>query len=198
MGLNLVYQEGQSPLSEEEKEGLKIKTIFSHEELDEFEQKNIEVAVQWIMSKSLSSTEILSERFIKNLHRRMFSQVWSWAGKFRRSNKNIGVDKAMIIEEIKKLLDDCYYWINNKTFSEAEIAIRFKHRLVYIHPFPNGNGRHARLMADIIMEKIFKKSAFSWGGSNLNKSINLRITYIKAIRKADEGDYSYLLNFARS
>ncbi len=198
MGLELSYKDGESPLSEDEKDGLKIKTIFSHEELDEFEQKNIEIAIQWITSKSLSLDDILSEKFIKDLHFRMFGQVWSWAGKFRQSNKNIGVDKILISVEIKKLLDDCYFWIENRTFSEEEIAVRFKHRLVYIHPFSNGNGRHTRLMADILMEKFFNKIAFSWGGRKLDKLENVRLSYIKAVRAADKGDYVPLLKFARS
>ena len=128
----------------------------------------------------------------------MFGDIWKWAGKFRLSNKNIGVDKFQIGIKIKNLLDDCNYWIENKLFSEDEIAIRFKHRLVAIHPFPNGNGRHSRLMADIIAKNVFDRQVFSWGRYDLFQESKLRIYYIQSLKMADKGDYTFLLKFARS
>jgi Fic-DOC domain mobile mystery protein B len=198
MGLEFNYTEGQSPLDEEEKEGLKIKSISTREELDEFEQQNIEKAIEWTLKRSFSIEEILTEQFIKDLHKRMFDHVWIWAGQFRKSNKNIGVDKFTIGIELRQLFDDCKFWIDNKTFSDDEISIRFKHRLVKIHPFPNGNGRHSRLIADIVIEKVFRKPIFSWGNKDLNKQSDTRKTYINAIREADNGIYLPLLKFARS
>ncbi len=97
----------------------------------------------------------------------MFSDIWEWAGEFRNSNKNIGVDKFTIGIELKKLLDDCKYWIGNKIFSEDEIAVRLSHRMVLIHPFTNGNGRHSRLIADVLITKVFGKTYFTWGSKNL-------------------------------
>ena len=97
----------------------------------------------------------------------MFNEVWGWAGNFRKTDKNIGVDKFIIPQELRKLIDDCKYWIENKTYPDDEIAIRFKHRLVKIHPFPNGNGRHSRICADILISKGLKKEIFSWGGKKL-------------------------------
>lgn len=188
MGLTSDYKDGQTPLSEEEREELKIKSIASHQELDEFEQQNIEAALGWLMSKSVSLELFLSEKFVKELHKKMFGSVWLWAGTFRKTNKNIGVDSKMIAVALKNLFDDCSYWLENKIFSEEEIAIRFKHRLVFIHPFPNGNGRLSRLMADVMMEKIFQKPAFPWGG----------VSYIKAIREADQGNFQPLITFAKS
>jgi len=198
MGLEFNYTEGQSPLDEEEKEGLKIKSISTREELDEFEQQNIEKAIEWTLKRSFSIEEILTEQFIKDLHKRMFDHVWIWAGQFRKSNKNIGVDKFTIGIELRQLFDDCKFWIDHKTFSDDEISIRFKHRLVKIHPFPNGNGRHSRLIADIVIEKVFRKPIFSWGNKDLNKQSDTRKTYINAIREADNGIYLPLLKFARS
>ena len=133
---------------------------------------------------------------MKDLHREMFDDVWAWAGEFRRSDKSIGVDWRIISVEIKKLLDNCYYWLGNKTFSEEEIAIRLSHGLVKIHPFVNGNGRHSRLIADIMMEKVFYKDIFSWGKLDLEAMNDERSRYLAALRKADEGDYNYLLTFA--
>jgi Fic-DOC domain mobile mystery protein B len=198
MGLELDYILGQTPLDEEEKNGLLIPSISTRKELDEFEQKNIEQAIQWLMSKRFKVDTILSEEFIKSLHKRMFGEVWAWAGEFRKSNKNLGIDRWIISTELKNLLDDTLYWIENTTYPAEEIGIRFKHRLVSIHCFPNGNGRHSRLMADIIIEKIFYKPPYSWGAESDNKDNENRKHYIDAVQAADKNDYSLLLAFARS
>jgi len=198
MGLNLEYIEGQTPLDEDEKEGLKIKSITNRGELDEFEQLNIEKAMQWTLNKKFELSKILTEKFIKELHRRMYGDVWSWAGEFRKSNKNIGVDKHSIAISLKQLLDDCSFWIDNKTYSEEEIAIRFKHRLVKIHCFANGNGRHSRLIADLLIKNIFNKPYFTWSKADLIKKSEARTNYIIAIKEADNGNITPLLNFAKS
>jgi len=198
MGLDFEYINGQTPLDEDEKEGLLIPTIATRGELDEFEQQNIEHAIKWTLTKNFMKQKIFSESFIKDVHKRMYKDVWKWAGEFRKTNKNIGVDKWSISIELKKLLDDAIFWVENETYTPDEIAIRFKHRLVSIHCFPNGNGRHSRLMADIIIDKIFKKPVFSWGTANLTREGDARTEYIKAIKAADLGDYSLLLAFARS
>jgi Fic-DOC domain mobile mystery protein B len=198
MGLVLEYSEGQTPLDEEEKEGLLIKTINTHSELDEFEQLNIENAIAWTLLQRLKPEKILSEQFIKNLHKRMFGDVWSWAGSFRKSEKNIGVAWAKIPIELKNLLDDTRYWLSNQTYEPDELAIRFKHRLVQIHCFSNGNGRHSRLMADIIVESVFKAEVFSWHQSNMTKPDEVRRKYIAAMRAADKGNIKPLIEFSRS
>lgn len=190
MGLEIEYSDGQTPLEEEEKDGLLIPIITTRGELDEFEQQNIEQAIQWTMSRSFKAEAVFTEEFIRTIHKRMYSDVWAWAGEFRKTNKNLGVDKWQIPTELRCLLDDARFWYENKTFSPDEIAVRFKHRIVSIHCFPNGNGRHSRLMADIIIEKIYKKPVFTWGGS--------RADYLRAVKAADQGDYSLLLVFARS
>jgi len=198
MGLEIEYIEGQTPLDEDEKEGLLIKSITTRGELDEFEQLNIEKAIQWTIGKKWKKDYILSEEFIKGLHRRMFNEVWSWAGAFRKTNKNIGVDKYQIGVSLKQLLDDCLFWLSNNTYSDEEIAIRFKHRIVKIHCFPNGNGRHSRLIADIIINQIFEKPVFTWNNANLNKKGEARSNYLAAIRAADNGDINPLIDFAKN
>jgi Fic-DOC domain mobile mystery protein B len=189
---------GKHLLDEEEKEGLLIETITTRSELDEFEQQNIEDAMQWIAGRSFKTETVFTEQFVKKLHKKMYGHVWKWAGKFRKSNKNIGVDKWHIPVALKGLLDDTLYWIENSTFSHDEIAIRFKHRLVAIHCFPNGNGRHSRLFADLIIEKIFNKPVFTWGTEGLIHAGKTRSNYITAIKEADKGNYFPLLAFARS
>jgi Fic-DOC domain mobile mystery protein B len=197
MGLALVYTDGQTPLEEDEKDGLLIPTISTRGELDEFEQQNIEEAVQWSLMRNFKQEEVLTEVFVREVHKKMYGKTWFWAGEFRKTDKNIGVDKWLIGIELKKLLEDVSYWIKNKTFAEDEIAVRFKHRIVSIHCFPNGNGRHSRLMADILIEKIFKRDVFTWGASNLIKGDETRRIYLQAVRAADGGNYRLLLEFAR-
>jgi Fic-DOC domain mobile mystery protein B len=167
MGLDLVYGKGQTPLSKEEKEGLLLGHISTQNELNEVEQLNIEEAIQWTLRKKFDADVILSEQFVRELHKRMYGEVWKWAGEFRRSEKNIGIDWQQIAMQLRGLIDDCKFWIDNKVCGDDEIAIRFKHRIVSIHCFSNGNGRHSRLMADVINKQIFSKDVFSWGGKNL-------------------------------
>lgn len=199
MGLNLQYEYGQTPLDPEELEGIKIYSISTKAELDEHEQKNIEEAILWAKRLKLPNEKIISEKFIKDLHKNMFKNVWKWAGKFRTSEKNIGVKSYIIATELKILLDDTLFWIENKTYPADEIAIRFKHRLVFIHCFPNGNGRHSRLMADIIMEKIFNLTPFSWGIYQVGvEKEQMRAEYINAVKAADNHDYQPLLHFSQS
>ncbi len=198
MGLDLDYINGQMFLDEEEKDGLLILTIATRGELDEFEQQNIETAVQWILGRTFKPELFFTEDFVRMLHKRMYADVWAWAGEFRKTNKNIGVDKWKIPSDLKYLLDDAKYWHENNTYTQDEIAVRFKHRIVSIHCFPNGNGRHSRLMADIIIEQIYKQPVFSWGAANLSDEGDTRKSYLKAVKTADRGDYRLLLAFARS
>lgn len=198
MGLDLNYIEGQTPLDEEEMDGLLIPTISVREELDQFEQQNIEEAIFWTLTRKFKTTEILSEKFVREVHKKMFCNIWKWSGEFRKTNKNIGTEYWKISTELKKLMDDTLFWINHTTFSSDEIVLRFKHRLVSIHCFPNGNGRHSRLMADILIENAFGLPHYSWGANNLSKEGEVREKYLQAVKLADKQDYSLLLAFARS
>lgn len=198
MGLELQYFDGQTPLEEDEIEGLLIKTISTRGELDEFEQKNIEIAFEWSISRKFKLEEIFQESFILDVHRRMFGNVWKWAGKYRTSNKNLGVDKYQIPFELRNLLDDCKYWIEHNTYESDELAIRFKHRLVSIHPFANGNGRHSRLCADILISHGLNKPIFTWGRSNIVKKGEARLKHLQALYEVDRGDILPLIVFSRS
>ena len=197
MGLELHYKDGQTPIEAEEKAGLKIKTITTQGELDEFEQLNIEKAVEWTIHAKLTPEKMLTEKFVKDLHKRMFGDVWKWAGEFRQTEKNLGISWTQIGVELRNLLDDTKYWIEHNTYSSEEIAIRFKHRIVSIHCFPNGNGRHSRMMADLIMESIFNQEIFSWQQSNMVKADDTRKAYIKSLKEADHGSINPLIEFAK-
>ncbi|PZP83839.1 MAG: mobile mystery protein B [Azospirillum brasilense] len=192
------YIPGQTPLDEDEKRDL-IPTIVTRADLDAFEQRNILEARQWLMGKAvLSRQDIFTEKFLLGLHKRMYGHVWKWAGTFRKSNKNIGVEAYLVPTELHQLLGDARYWLGHETYSITDMAIVFHHRLVKIHLFPNGNGRHARLCADALIAK-FGGETLSWGGnSDLTKPDEIRARYIAALREADKGNYEPLLQFARS
>lgn len=183
--------DNSTPLTEEEKQQLKQKWITTRAELNELETKGIADAEIWLLK---NKKNILNENFIKNLHKKMFGEIWMWAGKFRTTERNIGVAPYQIQPKLRVLLDDIKFWLDNKTYSEKEIAIRFHHRLVQIHPFPNGNGRISRLMADLLMRQCGRKN-LNWGSGNLTEISELRKIYINALQKADKGDYSELLKF---
>ncbi len=192
-----VYPAGATPLDPEEAEGLLPKHITTQGQLNEWEQVNILEAEIWVGRQNFNLIEIATIDFAKSLHQKMFSKTWSWAGQFRKSDKNIGVDWLSISVELRVLMGDIFYQIENNAYHMDELAARFHHRLVSIHPFANGNGRHARLMADIILlSQGYKR--FSWGKStNLADSSPVRTKYISALREADKMDYRLLLEFVR-
>jgi Fic-DOC domain mobile mystery protein B len=187
---------GATLLDPHEMEGLKLEHITTRGELNRWEQENIQDAIGWLLRRRKG--EILSEAFVCRLHERMFDKVWNWAGKFRRTGKNIGVEWTVIPTELRKLLDDVKYWIENKTYHPDEIAGRLHHKLVWIHPFMNGNGRHARLMTDILLIEELEQPSFTWGGGNLLDTVSLRGRYISSLKAADRNDYALLLEFVRS
>lgn len=198
MGLDFELVDGQTPLDEGEKDCLLIPTITTRGELDEFEQQNIERAIKWTMGRKFKKDDMLTEDFVKLVHKKMYEDVWDWAGEFRKSNKNIGVDRYQVAIELRKLLGDCKFWIDNGTYPPDEIAVRFKHRIVSIHCFSNGNGRHSRMMGDLIIEKIFQLPFFTWGGNaDLTKTGDTRKEYLAAVKTADKNDVRPLLEFAR-
>ena len=195
--MELEYGYGQTPLDEDEKEGLLIKTITTHGELNELEQLNIEEAELWRHTHPVSREKVLTENFVRKLHLKMFANVWSWAGNFRRSDKNIGVEWTDIPTTLRYLLDNVKYWVENNVYGGDGIAIRFKYEIVKIHCFPNGNGRHSRIIADTLIESM-GGSSFSWNGSNMVRPDETRRRYIDAIKEVDKtNDIGPLIEFAR-
>jgi len=186
--------DASTPLTEEEKRDLIPSYITLRAELNEAEQANILEAAAWAFSRQ---REVLDERFLKELHRRMFGRVWRWAGRYRLSGRNIGVNAWQIPVELRQLLDDCRFWIDNATYPPDEIAARFHHRLVLTHPFPNGNGRHARLATDLLLVAL-GRPRFSWGRASLVHAGQTRRHYIESLHAADAHDLAPLLEFVRS
>jgi Fic-DOC domain mobile mystery protein B len=183
-----------TPLTPTERQDLIPTHITLRSELNELEQKNIAAAVRWALGRRKVATR---ENFLKSLHHRMFDQVWRWAGKHRTTERNLGVNPHLIETELRNALDDVRYWIEHKSYPNDEIAVRFHHRLVSVHPFPNGNGRWSRLAADILITQLGGKR-FTWGGANLQAVGSARDTYIAALKAADNHDLGPLIAFVRS
>ena len=194
MAINLDYSSGATPLDADELASLIPGHITTQGELNEWEQLNILQGEAWAGKQR---NDILDETFIRRLHRQMFGETWRWAGEFRKSDKNIGVDWLKISVELRNLLDDVRYQIDHATYPPDETAVRFHHRLVAIHPFSNGNGRHARLMADLLVERL-GRPRFTWGSGSLVDASETRQRYIAALQAADSRDYAPLIAFARS
>ena len=186
---------GATPLDAEERDGLLQSWITTRADLNEAEQANNDDAAAWLRRRR--DPEILTEGFIFELHKRMFGEVWAWAGTTRRSDKNIGVDWQHIPVELGGRLREARYWIENGVYGPDQIAVRLHHGLVFVHPFPNGNGRHARLVGDLLAEQMGARP-FSWGSGSLMSDGEIRDTYISALRLADRHEFGPLLEFARS
>lgn len=194
MELGDAHAPGATPLDPDEAGGLIPSHISTQAQLNEWEEANILEARRWVFARR--RRDVLTEEFARELHRRMFDKTWKWAGDFRRSGKNIGVDSRQISTRLRDLLDDARYWIEHRTYPIDEIAARFHHRLVSIHPFANGNGRHARLMADVLLVQA-DAPPFTWGSKTLVTGAE-RETYIAVLHAADAGDIKPLLRFSRS
>lgn len=190
----LPEDDGGTELSAEEREGLILSYITLRSELNEAEQANILEAEEWAFARK---RDPLAERTLDALHKRMYGHVWKWAGTHRTTGKNIGIDAYRIPTDLRQLLDDCRYWIENGTYEPDEIATRFHHRLVSIHCYPNGNGRHARLATDMFLN-MMGRERFSWGARNRVDISEVRKCYIASLQAADGHDIGPLLDFVRS
>ncbi len=191
------YALGATPLDPDEATGLLPKHIATQADLNAWEQANILQGDRW--ARRQKSRDLLTESFARELHRQMFDKTWQWAGSFRQSNKNIGVDWPQVAVKLRELLDNARYQIEHDIYSPDERVVRFHHQLVWIHPFPNGNGRHARLMADLLAMRL-GRPRMTWGGTQaaLTTVSAVRHQYLNALRSADQGQIADLLALARS
>lgn len=186
--------EGATPLGPDEIQGLRFQHIQTRGELDELEQANIQEALLWISARKRG--DILEVDFIRTLHRRLFGDVWEWAGTFRQRELNIGIDPLQVAVQLRMLLDNARYWAEHKVHEPLEAAARFHHRMVEIHPFPNGNGRHARIAADQFLKDYYDHARIDWaGGFDLQTENERRDNYIAALKQADAGNFEPLLIF---
>lgn len=186
--------DANTPLTAEEREQLIPSYVTLRRELNEAEQINIGLAQRWAEARK---RDVLDRNFLNELHRRMFCDVWHWAGQYRTTARNIGVEAYRIGPDVQQVIDDGRYWVEHATYLPDEIAVRFSHRLVAIHPFPNGNGRFSRLVGDLFASQL-GHAPFTWGRSNLVNASETRARYVEALRAADNHDIGPLLLFARS
>jgi Fic-DOC domain mobile mystery protein B len=185
--------DGATPLDPNELGGLKHRHITTQAELNQLEQANIASGLRWL---GRQRSDVLTDNFATTLHSRLFGDVWDWAGTFRKTGKSVGIDPIHISAELRTLMDDARYWADNNTYPPSEAAVRFHHRLTKIHPFANGNGRHARIMADAMLESVYKVKPIDWtAGQDLQKIGPRRIAYIAALKAADRDDIGPLIEF---
>ena len=185
---------GHTPLSEEDRQGLLLSHIATRDDLNDAEQRNITKALR---RRAPSLDKLLDCMYLRDLHKSMFGDVWEWAGKYRQRVTNIGVAPTHIAADLRMLTGDAAEWVARGHFEPDELAVRFHHRLVTIHPFPDGNGRHSRISADYLAQAL-GRPRFTWGDRLHLETDALRRTYLTALRTADRGDISPLLSFARS
>ena len=187
--------DGHTPLTDEEREGLLPTYVSTRGELNDAEQRNIAAA---LLHRRLPSVEVLlDDTYLRQLHHAMFGDVWRWAGHYRLTERNVGMDPTQIPIVVRDLVDDARTWAKHSTFEPDEIAVRFHHRLVAIHPFPNGNGRHSRAAANYLVRALGRED-FSWGAVRTRTTAELRTAYLRALCAADGHELHPLIEFARS
>jgi Fic-DOC domain mobile mystery protein B len=185
------FPPASTPIDTDAATGL-IPSLTTQRELNEFEAMNILDAVKWAHRTRPSSTNLLNASAILAIHKKMFGKTWKWAGTLRQRETSIGVDPRRIQSDLKILLDDMTYWLKHGTYSIEECAIRFHHRLVKIHVFPNGNGRHARLLCDLSL-KANNRKPIVWPADLQGQNSTERTRYLAALKAADNDDYTPLL-----
>jgi Fic-DOC domain mobile mystery protein B len=199
MALKGAHAPGATPLTEEDLEGLKAPSVRTHSELNQVEAANIVRGQEWALRARLARMPlILSDQFIQRLHKRMFGDVWRWAGEYRPTDTNIGVPHLQIRQALRQSFFEAQGWLEHNAYAPDEFVVRLHHRVVSIHPFRNGNGRHARMLAHVVMVRHFKMEPLPWGDSQLRHADRNRDAYLDALRAADHRDIAPLLAFARS
>lgn len=189
--------DGQTPLDPDESEGLIPDHITTRGQLDQWELENIAEADRWARTRPPDAERLLSDTYLRRLHKRMFNRTWRWAGTFRRSDKNIGIDWRQIPVRLNQLLENLRYRLENGETDTDALAAEFHYQLVFIHPFPNGNGRWSRMATDLLLESLGAEP-FSWGANSKQPMNEIRDRYIAALRESDRGNLTRLAEFVRS
>jgi Fic-DOC domain mobile mystery protein B len=186
--------DGQTELSEEDRLGLIPSYIATRGELFDAEQRNI---VEALLRPPPSIALVLDDKYLRDLHKAMFGAVWTWAGEYRQRETNIGIDPVRVSTEVRTLVDDARAWVEYGSYERDELCVRFHHRLVHIHPFVNGNGRHGRVAADYLVASL-GGDRFTWGAGSEVSTDELRTAYRRALEVADQGEVAELVGFARA
>jgi len=186
--------EGATPIEPDDADALIPAGIRTRDDLNAWEQVGIAAARSWALDRRrpLPLPRVLDESFLRELHRRMFGATWRWAGSYRRTNTNIGVPWPTIVTARHEAIADARTWIDEETWSHEEMLARWHHRLVVIHPFPNGNGRWSRLATDLLA-RARAVPLPTWGASL--PAADTRRHYLEALRRADAGEFERLREF---
>jgi Fic-DOC domain mobile mystery protein B len=194
---DLMHQKaGNTPIDPDELAGLRHKHVTTHEELNQLEHANIQQGLEWLSRQR--SPQVLTEQYVRELHRQLFGAVWLWAGEFRQTEKNIGIDPIMISIELRQLMDNTAYWVEHHTYPALETTARYHHRMLQIHPFPNGNGRFARIITNEL-QRLIGTPLTNWAANVSEADMPAhRKAYIDALRAADALKYDALFTFMQS
>lgn len=185
---------GATPLTLDDMRGLKLRHVTTRGQLDEVEQANVAQGLRWLARTRRG--DILDDAFVRKLHMQLFGDVWTWAGSYRMRETNIGIAPPEIAVQLRLLLENARTWCEENVYSPMEAAARFHHRMVQIHLFPNGNGRHARIAADEFLKRYFDRPPIEWAsGHDLQRDNERRDAYLQALRRADAGDFEALFKF---
>ena len=189
-------ESGSAPIAPGDQARL-VPSLSTRAQLDEIERLKINAARVWAMRAAvLQRSDLLTEPFARELHRRMFGGVWRGAGRYRTFERAPGWEAHRIPEGVRMFLDDAEGWIRFSTYPVRESAVRLHHRLVAIHPWSNGNARHARLLADVVVASQGEEP-LTWGAGSPSSGLGTSPSrYADAIRAADAGDMGPLLGFA--
>lgn len=195
--------DGATPITDDEAAGLKLTWVTTRGELNEVEQANIVAGLRRRRWRTADTADLLDEQSVRALHKDLFGEVWSWAGAYRSAERNIGVAPSEIAACVVNLVEDAKMWIGgDRPMPVDEVGVRFHHRLAQVHPFPNGNGRLARAITDLLLTSLGAET-FSWGrasmdGRPIDRAGVMRERYIAALRRADGHDFATLSEFVRS
>jgi Fic-DOC domain mobile mystery protein B len=190
--------DGATPLGPDEKSGLMHPHVATKAELNELENANILQGLAWLNSLPKVTTDVvLSRDFVIELHKRMFGDTWLWAGVYRQREMNIGCDPLQVGPNLHNLIEDIKCWIEFDHYPSLEVSARIQHRLVLIHPFANGNGRHSRIFTDCIRHFSLGLPPLVWAAGNLDQQNEERKNYIRGLQQADAGDYEPFIEYLR-
>jgi Fic-DOC domain mobile mystery protein B len=192
---NLIDRDGSTPLDHDQIKGIRFAHLTTMGELDELEDENIQRGLEWLNHQK--TKDYLSIEFLCKLHEKLFGEVWKWAGKFRTVEVNISKYRHHDVRpQLHNFFEDIKLWISGGKMSWDEISAEMHHRLVTIHPFPNGNGRTTRIFTEYV-QKRNQQQVTSWGSTRKIDQKKRRDDYIKALRLADIGDFRALIDFMK-
>lgn len=170
--------------------------VATNNELNELEALNIADAFAWADDQTWQTADFFTQHVLREIHAKMFDQVWVWAGTYRSREVNIGnCPPEEISTRLEQVLGNLSYQSENGR-SAHDVCTALHHCIAQIHPFPNGNGRHARLVARLLAQTMgLERSSLTWGSTEYADEDTRKAAYISSLRAADDGDFGPLKSF---